>query len=69
MKFSRKTSIILNNIINNLLPPFLRDSRVFMKTLFLLLFKDKAEHSEKLDTHTKYHDEHFYKIKELMEAK
>jgi len=43
MKFSRKTSIILNNIINNLLPPFLRDSRLFMKTFFLLLFKDKAE--------------------------
>jgi SAM-dependent methyltransferase len=42
MKFTRKTSILLNSVINDYIPPVLRDAKWFMYPFFKILFKDKA---------------------------
>ncbi|GEM_PF-4116978 len=40
MKFSRRTSLIINYVINDIFPPFLRDSKWFMLPLMKLAFKE-----------------------------
>lgn len=42
MKFTRKQAVWLNWIINNGLPPFLRDSKILMQPLFWLMFGKKS---------------------------
>lgn len=42
LKISRKTNIILNFLINDCMPPFLRDCGFIMKPAFKILFGDKA---------------------------
>lgn len=43
MKFTRKQSIYINYFLNNILPPFIRDSKLIMYPLFWAAFKDKAD--------------------------
>lgn len=43
MKFGRNVTIKFQFILDNLLPPFVRDSKVFMYVPFWLLFKDKSK--------------------------
>jgi ubiquinone/menaquinone biosynthesis C-methylase UbiE len=42
MAVSRETAIGINYILNNILPPIIRDSTFIMRPLFNLVFKDKA---------------------------
>jgi ubiquinone/menaquinone biosynthesis C-methylase UbiE len=42
MKFGRNLTIKLHFIFDNLLPPFVRDSKAFMYIFFKVLFKDKS---------------------------
>lgn len=42
MKLSRNFTNIFNWILDNLIPPFIRDSKIFIYPLFWLLFKNKA---------------------------
>ena len=43
MKIQRDFSILINNFLDWILPPVLRDSKLFMYLPFRLLFKKKAE--------------------------
>jgi ubiquinone/menaquinone biosynthesis C-methylase UbiE len=43
MKLSRNVTNIFNWILDNLIPPFLRDSRIVMTPFFLLLFRKKYQ--------------------------
>ncbi|ACH38625.1 MAG: hypothetical protein ACD_55C00139G0004 [uncultured bacterium] len=42
MKLNRDVTVRINWFLDNVVPPFLRDSRMFMGVLFWLLFRDKA---------------------------
>mgnify|MGYP003686635465 CR=1 FL=1 len=42
MKFSRKSALFIHFIIDELIPPILRDSKWFMYIPFWLMFKDKC---------------------------
>ena len=43
MKISREANIALNFVINELVPPFIRDSKLFIYFPFKILFKKKAK--------------------------
>lgn len=42
IKFSRNSAVIINNLLNNFLPPFIRDSKTLMYPLFKMAFNKKA---------------------------
>jgi ubiquinone/menaquinone biosynthesis C-methylase UbiE len=43
MKISRKFANIIHNLIDNVMPPFLRDSKIIMGPVFYLFFGKKAK--------------------------
>ena len=65
MKFSRNFTNIFNWILDNLIPPFIRDSKFFIYPLFWLVFKNKAtffmEFKEKMFFLTKAQIIEYYK--------
>jgi SAM-dependent methyltransferase len=42
LKFKRTQAVLINNVINNVIPPFLRDSEWLMYPLFWIVFKNKT---------------------------